>query len=263
MTFADYRGTRVVVTGCSSGVGEAAARALVDLGAEVFGLSRRRPTFPIAQFHSVDLASVDSVDHATSLLSGPVDALFNCAGAPPTLSSREILKVNFLGPRLLTERVIEIMPPGGAIANVSSSVAGAWRDHLPVIREFVDTPSYDSGLAWYEEHEKIAGHGYPFSKQALTVWTLQQSSVLVKRGLRINAASPGQVDTALLEVSQQAFPPELLVASLRPSGRASTVQEQVLPLLFLNSRGASYVNGADLAVDGGNSAIQATEVRAG
>lgn len=255
----EYKNKRVVVTGCSSGIGQATARALVDMGAEVIGLSRREPAMELAAFHTLDLASVDSIERATASIDGEIDALFNCAGAPPILSSVDLVKVNFLGPRLLTERLIERMPRGSAIANISSSNAGAWRRNLEVLQDFLSCGTYDAGVAWYEANEEVAGHGYPFSKEAMTVWTMERSAALVPRGIRVNALSPGAVRTPLLDVSENAFPPELLAATLHPSGRSSTVNEQVQPLLFLNSTSASYVNGADLAVDGGYSAAQSSE----
>lgn len=257
MNYSEYTDKRVVVTGCSSGIGQATAEALVSLGAEVIGLSRRQPSVKLASFHTLNLASEDSIETAMNSIGGEIDALFNCAGAPPTLPSVELVKVNFLGPRLLTERLLERMPRGSAIANVSSSNAGAWRRNVSVLREFLSNDTFDAGVTWFEAHEEVAGHGYPFGKEALTVWTLAQSAALVPRGVRINTISPGAVRTPLLEVSEQAFPAELLAATLEPSGRSSSVDEQVQPLLFLNSAGASYVNGADLAVDGGFSAAQA------
>ncbi|WP_404434663.1 coniferyl-alcohol dehydrogenase [Microbacterium lacus] len=255
MTFTEYEGKRVVVTGCSSGVGYATALRLLDLGAEVIGISRREPAIGLTEFHSVDLASCDSINSAAVRIAGDIDALFNCAGAPPVLPSLEILKVNFLGPRLLTECLVDRMPPGSAIVSVSSSIAGAWRRNFDHVREFVATPGYDGGVSWYERNADLAGHGYPFSKEALTVWTLEQSRRLVKRGVRINSTSPGAVQTPMLDISERAFPQELLAATLQPIGRVSTVDEQVQPLLFLNSKGASYINGADLAVDGGHVAM--------
>ncbi|MGS0562161.1 coniferyl-alcohol dehydrogenase [Microbacterium aurugineum] len=254
MSYPEYRGKRVVVTGCSSGVGEATARALVDLGAEVIGLSRREPAFEIAEFHSLDLASADATRDVVSRIDGEIDALFNCAGAPPILPSIEIVKVNFLGPRLLTQLLVNQMPPGSAIASVSSSNAVNWRKNFDVVHEFVSTGSYDAGIAWYESRADVAGHGYPFSKEALTLWSLGQVGPLAPRGIRINVSSPGAVQTPLLAKAQQAFPAEMLAATLEPSGRASSVDEQVAPLLFLNSSESSYINGADLAVDGGFSA---------
>ncbi|MFP7761676.1 coniferyl-alcohol dehydrogenase [Marisediminicola sp. LYQ134] len=258
MNSTDYTGKRVVVTGCSSGVGAATAKMLGALGAEVIGLSRREPTEPVAQFHEVDLASPESIEAAVRDIQAPIDALFNCAGAPPTLSSLEIVRVNFLGPRLLTEMIVPLMPSGSAIVSVSSSNAAGWRNRVDLLRGFVETDGFDEGVAWYEANVDEAGHGYPFSKEALTVWALALAGELVTRGIRSNLVSPGVVQTPLLEAAQQAFPPEMLAGSLRPSGRPSTVDEQAAPLLFLNSSAASYVNGADLAVDGGYSALFAT-----
>ncbi|WP_258061227.1 SDR family NAD(P)-dependent oxidoreductase, partial [Arthrobacter sp. 9E06] len=158
------------VTGCSSGIGLAVTEALIKLGAEVVGMSRRAPNLDLASFLALDLASVSSIESVASSVEGTVDALFNCAGAPPTLPSIELLKVNFLGPRLLTEYLVESMSAGSAIANVSSSVACGWRARLDLLNEFTATRSFDDGVAWYEKHEGVAGHGYPFSKEALNVW---------------------------------------------------------------------------------------------
>ncbi len=254
MVSTEYSGKRVIVTGCSSGVGRATAAALVNLGAEVVGMSRRAPDLDLANFHPVDLSSPDSVATAVSAIHQPIDALFNCAGAPPTATSLDLVKVNFLGTRMLTLGVLELMGPGAAIANVSSSVAGDWRAHLSRLREFTATKTFAEGVLWYTQHEEHAGHGYPFSKAALTTWTMEQSALLISRGIRINAVSPGAVQTPLLEASAQIFPAEYLSATEHPIGRRSDVEEQVGPLLFLNSDAASYVNGADLATDGGHSA---------
>ncbi|MFE4835221.1 coniferyl-alcohol dehydrogenase [Arthrobacter sp. NPDC056691] len=259
VAFAEFKSKRVVVTGCSSGIGLATASALVDLGADVIGMSRRAPDVGLAEFHALDLTSVESIESAATSVDGEIDALFNCAGAPPTVPSVELVKVNFLGTRLLTEHLVERMSAGGAIANVSSSVACGWRTRLGQIRDFVETRSFEDGVAWYEENEHAVGHGYPFSKEALNVWTLQQSTTLIARGVRMNSTSPGAVQTPLMEVSEKVFPPELLAATEYPSGRRSGVEEQVQPLLFLNSARASYINGADIAVDGGYWASRSAE----
>lgn len=259
MSFSEYKNKRVIVTGCSSGIGLATAGALLGLGAHVTGLSRRTPDLGLAEFHPLDLASVDSIESVAASIDGRIDAVFNCAGAPPTLPSVELVKVNFLGPRLLTERLVGRMTEGAAIVNVSSSAACGWRSHLALLEEFVACRSFEDGVAWYEAKEAAAGHGYPFSKEALSVWTLQQSADLIPRGIRINSSSPGAVQTPLMEVSERVFPPELLDATEQPSGRRSSVEEQVQPLLFLNSPRASYVNGADLAVDGGYWASRSVE----
>ena len=251
MTFEEYRGRRVVVTGCSSGIGRATARALVGLGAEVHGVDVKTPDLTLASFTGLDLSDPASIDAGVAGIGGHVDALFNCAGATPMVPSALIVKVNFLGTRLLTERVVELMGSGGAVVNTSSDGGFGWRKKLPLLLEFVGIADFAAGAAWFEEHEEAAGHGYAFSKEAVNVWTRQQSAVLIKRGIRVNSVSPGAVQTPMLEAIETAYPSELIDVTHEQIGRRSTPEEQVGPLLFLNSDSASYVNGADLAVDGG------------
>lgn len=250
----DYRTKRVVVTGCSSGVGLALSEALHKRGAEVIGMSRRRPCVDMAAFHEIDLRSETSIKSAARLIRGEIDALFNCAGAPPTMTSLDIVKINFLGTRLLTDLLLDRMGPGSAIANISSSSAAGWRSNIDHVHPFLSTETFEQGVAWYMDHETETGHGYLFSKQAITAWTLRKAVELAARGIRINSTSPGPIETPLLDAARAAFPPELLDDNIYPSGRNSTVDEQVLPLLFLNGDGASYINGADLPVDGGYTA---------
>lgn len=250
-----YEGRTVVVTGCSSGLGRATAHALAGLGAHVIGLSRRAPDLELAQWVEADLASASSIDSAVSQFAGDVHALFNCAGAPPVVPSSELVRVNFLGTRLLTERLVDRMPSGSAIVNVASSNAIAWRRNIGTLSSFLATKTFQEGVEWYGENEEVAGHGYPFGKEALTLWTKRLAVELVPRGIRVNSTSPGAVDTPLLETARQAFPAEFLASTLEPSGRSSTVAEQVEPLLFLGSPAASYITGANLAVDGGYAAL--------
>ncbi|MBF4585680.1 coniferyl-alcohol dehydrogenase [Curtobacterium sp. VKM Ac-2887] len=256
MTFPDYENKRVIVTGASSGIGAAVATALVELGAEVHGAGRRAPTAEVASFQPLDLSDQASIRGAVEAIGGHVDALFNCAGAVPMLPAVEILKVNFLGTRLLTDLVLDHMSEGGAIANCSSDGGYPWRKKRELLIDFTSSPTFDDGVAWYERNAEAAGHAYSFAKEALNVWTMQQSAVLIQRGIRINTASPGAVQTPMLDAIEGAYSAAAIDPVEYPSGRRSTPEEQVAPLLFLNSDGASYVNGADIAVDGGFWAAQ-------
>jgi NAD(P)-dependent dehydrogenase (short-subunit alcohol dehydrogenase family) len=210
VTFEEYQGRRVVVTGCSSGIGQAAAQALVGLGAEVHGVDLDAPTADLASYTPLDLADPRSITEAVGHIGPHVDALFNCAGATPMIPSSQIVKVNFLGTRLFTELVVDLMGPGGAIVNTSSDGGFGWRKKLPLLLEFVGIADFAAGAAWFEEHEEAAGHGYAFSKEALNVWTRQQSAVLIKRGVRVNSVSPGAVQTPMLEAIKAACPSELI-----------------------------------------------------
>ncbi len=251
MIFDDYQGKRVIVSGCASGIGEATARALVGFGAVVHGVDVKHTKTELAAFELLDLADPKSIEHAVGNIGGHVDALFNCAALPPMAPPLEIMKVNFLGTRLFTERVLNLMTEGGAIVSTSSNGGFFWRKHLPLLLEFLAFDSFEDGLAWYEEHQDSVGQPYAFGKEALNVWTMQQSALLIQRGIRINTTSPGAVQTPMLEAIEKVVPRELIDATNRKIGRRSTPEEQVGPMLFLNSSSASYVNGTDLAVDGG------------
>lgn len=254
----EFTGRRVVVTGSSSGIGQALAAALVDLGAEVHGAARSGEGAGLASFTQLDLGEPGSVEAAAASISrsGAVHALFNCAGATPLIDPVDILKVNFLGTRLFTELLTPAMSPGAAIVNVSSDGGYAWRRKRELLLDFLAVTTFGGGVAWYAQNAEEAGHAYAFGKEALDVWTMQQSAHLIGQGIRINSVSPGAVQTPMLEAIEAVMPTEMIDAVTQPIGRRSTPQEQVGPMLFLASDAASYVNGIDVQVDGGFWAAQ-------
>ena len=84
-----YAGQKVVVTGAASGMGEAVARLLVDLGAEVHALDVKPVKVGVAQAIGTNLAEKGSIDVAVAALPQRVDALLSCAGLPgPPFSNR-------------------------------------------------------------------------------------------------------------------------------------------------------------------------------
>ncbi|ROQ04632.1 NAD(P)-dependent dehydrogenase (short-subunit alcohol dehydrogenase family) [Rathayibacter sp. PhB93] len=249
--YSEYAGKTVVVTGASSGIGEATAVALHDLGAHVIAASRREPAVETAGYVSLDLSDPASISAAAAAIDGDVYGLFNCAGAVPMLDPLDILKVNYLGTRLFTELLVDKMAPESAIANVSSDAGYGWRKKLDLLLEFVAIPSFDAAASWYSANEEAAGHAYTFGKEALNVWSMQQSQSLIKRGIRINTTSPGAVQTPMLEAIEEEYSTDSITPVTVPSGRRSSPAEQAGPLLFLNSSHASYVNGVDIVIDGG------------
>ena len=116
-----YQGKRVIVTGCFSGMGEATARLLTELGAEVHGVDYKPTSLKLASFTQLDLRDPESIAAGVDGVGGDVDALFNCAGLPQSFPPLDVMKVNFIGLRELTERVVSHMKPGAAIVSIAST----------------------------------------------------------------------------------------------------------------------------------------------
>ena len=250
LTLDGYKNKSVVVSGCYSGIGRAVSEFLIELGASVHGLDIKAPDLPLASFSTLDLSDPVSIDATAIKLNFPIDALFNCAGLAPTKDPRAVVKVNIIGLRYLTEQLVPLMPAGAGIVSIGSNGGAGWRKKIPLHEEFLATRTYSEAVSWWDSHSSDL-NAYNFSKEAIVVWTMQQSSVLIKRGIRVNCTSPGAVQTPMLDEIESAFSSTAVDTVAQPIGRRSTAREQAIPLVMLNSELFSYVNGIDMPVDGG------------
>lgn len=246
-----YKKKRVVVSGCFSGMGEATAKLLLKLGAEVHGLDYKDCTLDLASFTHVDLRDPVLIDLAVAKIGGKIDALFNCAGLPQTFPALDVMKVNYIGTRRLTERVIPLMSDGGAVVSVSSNGGLGWSRRMPVLMGLLQITSFEGAVKWCEDNKETVAEGYALSKEAIIVWTMMSSFHLIKRGIRINCTTPGPTQTPMMAEFETATAHSVLDAAMQPINRRSTAEEQAGPLVFLNSDWASYINGVSLPVDGG------------
>jgi NAD(P)-dependent dehydrogenase (short-subunit alcohol dehydrogenase family) len=246
-----YQGKRVIVTGCHSGIGHAAARQLGAQGAEVHGLDWKACDLPLRSFTPVDLREPGQVGAAAIGLTGTYDALFNCAGMPPGGPPLDVMKANFLGMRLLTDSMVPQLRDGGAIVSVSSNGGMGWRGHLEQLLALDAADSFAAGVQWCEAHAPMVAEGYRCSKEAIIVWTFASASRNIARGIRTNCIMPGAVQTPMLEEIEKTTPSAAIDVIAQPIGRRSSADEQAAALLFLGSQQASYINGAALPVDGG------------
>jgi len=251
--FLGYKGKRVIVSGCFSGMGEATAKILLDLGAEVHGLDFKESTLPLASFNQIDLRDPASIEAGVKAVGGKVDALFNCAGlagggAFPPLDT---FKVNFIGTRHLTDTVLPLMGAGGAIVSIASTGGLGWSRRIPVHMELLQTKGFQAALDWAEAHMDQVAEGYAFSKEAVIVWTQFMGAHLIKQGIRINCSLPSPTQTPMMATFHATSGKEVVDAAAEPLGRYTTPAEQAGPLVLLCSDAAAVVNGVVLPVDGG------------
>jgi NAD(P)-dependent dehydrogenase (short-subunit alcohol dehydrogenase family) len=248
-----YKGKRVIVSGCFSGMGEATARILLDLGAEVHGLDFKPSPLPLASFNQIDLRDPATIEAGVARIGGRIDGLFNCAGLagggafPPM----DTFKVNFIGTRHLTDTVLPLMGPGSAIASIASTGGLGWSRRIPVHMELLQTRGFQAAVDWAEAHMDQVAEGYAFSKEAVIVWTQFMGAQLIKRGIRINTTLPSPTQTPMMATFHATSGKDIVDAAAEPLGRYTTPAEQAGPLVLLCSDAAGVVNGVVLPVDGG------------
>lgn len=246
-----YHKKRVVITGAASGMGQAAAQILADLGAEVYALDVKEVSVPVKHFIKTDLKDRDSIAGAAKQIPEDVYGLFNCAGLPgPPFSNLDTALVNFVGHRLLTETLLPKIQAGGAIASITSTSGLAWRKRVQSINELLATHGFDEARAWLEANPRI-NDGYIFSKECIIVYTMARAGELGERNIRINCLSPAPTDTPMMKEFHRAWGKELIDMYRAPCGRYATPEEMAEPLIFLNSEMARFISGQNLIVDYG------------
>jgi NAD(P)-dependent dehydrogenase (short-subunit alcohol dehydrogenase family) len=248
-----YQGKRVIVTGCFSGMGEATAKLLTGLGAEVHGLDYKDTALSLAGFHKVDLRDPASIEAGVAAIGGRIDALFNCAGLPGGggFPAMDTMKVNFIGTRHLTETVLRLMGEGGAVVSIASTGGLGWSRRIPVHMEFLRTQGFQAALDWCESHADQVSEGYAFSKEAVIVWTQFMAAPLIRKGIRINCTLPSPTQTPMMETFHATSGRSVVDAAAEPLGRYTTPEEQAGGVVLVNSALASVVNGVVFPVDGG------------
>ena len=238
----DFSGVSVLVTGGTSGIGHATARAFADAGAGVMVTGTR----PAASEYDVDLSPFDyrqfqasdpgSVDRLLAEVQG-LDVLVNNAGAnfpggrdewePDAFA--DSLELNLGSAMRLTvgcrSRLRDSSMAGGA-SGVNLASMSAFRS-VPMVP------------------------GYGSAKAGLVALTRNLARAWAADGVRVNAVAPGVIETPMTAPLEHL--PELRNAELAhiPLGRFGSAQEVADAILFLSTSAASYVTGATFAVDGG------------
>jgi len=253
-----FEGKRVLVCGGGgTGIGARAVEILVELGAEVHVFDLREPPVSVASYQSVDLSDPAAGIAAVDAIGKPIDVLINAQGLLREGMTVQVVLVNFLGLRAITEKVLESMPKGGSIVSVVTSLPPLPSD-LSAMRAF-NALSIDDAVEFCKANMGTIGDGYGFSKFQLVLWSLESALENASRGIRVNLVYPGRTDTSMLSNFLQDAGP--FARSMQENGqldRLSSVmgrpaqpREVAWPIVFLASDAASYMTGARLPVEGG------------
>ena len=252
-----YRGATVVVTGGASGMGEATARFLVDLGAKVHIVDIQQPKVACESFHQCDLSDFDQVRATAKALHGigPIDYVFPCAGLPPHIKGPAYcMRVNYIGTRLFVESLLPALKDGAGIALISSDAAMGWQANTALRMQMLAISDPDEAYAWCEaDPDARVRDGYTSSKDMLVVW-VQNAAVELgnSRRIRLNAIGPCPTKTAFVDQSKEIMTDEFIAAWPFPSlGRMATAEEQAWPLILINSPLCGAVTDAFLYTDQG------------
>ena len=234
----------LLLTGASRGIGHATVKRFSAAGWRVLTCSRQpfdpRCPWPGGEANhiQVDLAdpknTIAAIETVKARIGGRLHGLVNNAGISPkgeggrrltTLDTDlkvwgQVFHVNFFASVILARGLqAELAAAGGAIVNVTS-IAGS-RVH------------------------PFAGAAYATSKAALAALTREMAHDFGPLGVRVNAIAPGEVDTAILSPGT-----DRIVAGL-PMRRLGKPSEVADAIFFLCSPQASYITGAEIAINGG------------
>ena len=244
-----YDGKNVVITGGSGGIGLATARRLLEGGARVLVTGRSPGTLQTArdtlgergvavESDAASLKDIDELVQRSRSELGELDLLFVNAGitrwTPFTDVTAgeydEVFDINTKGAYFTVQKFAPLLRRGGAVV-LTTSVVNVMGSPLVSV--------------------------YAASKAAVRSMTRSLAREMLDQGVRVNAVSPGVIDTDVLvkatsqETSDQV---KQQIAQTNPMKRIGRPEEIAAAVCFLAFE-ATYTTGAELAVDGGSTQL--------
>ncbi len=240
-------GKVALITGGNSGIGLATAKQFVNEGAYVFITGRREAELAAAKKQigknviaiQGDVSNLDDLDSLFAQIKkerGKIDIVFANAGvaryAPIGTITEDffdsIFDINVKGVLFTVQKALPLLRDGGSII-LNASIVGS------------------KGLS--------SNSVYSATKAAVRSFARTWTTDLKDRRIRVNAISPGPIDTPglseLLASSETGEQRKKMISNTVPLGRFGAPEEIAKAVVFLASDDASYITGIELFVDGG------------
>jgi NAD(P)-dependent dehydrogenase (short-subunit alcohol dehydrogenase family) len=237
-------GKIALITGGSTGIGLATAKQFVNEGAYVFITGRRDPELAAAikeigrnvtgvQGDVADLGDLDRLFAQIEREKGKLDIVFaNAGGAKLALLGRiteehydALFNINVKGLLFTVQKALPLLPDGASIILNASTVAST-----------AIAPEWSV---------------YSATKAAVRSFARTWTTDLKDRRIRVNAVSPGYIDTPPWHSAEAAEETMKTISKIVPLGRFGTPDEIAKAVVFLASDDSSYIMGTELFVDGG------------
>ena len=232
------QGKVVLVTGAAGGIGLAVATLFASEGATVFASDVASPRAPYPagiEALALNVSREDDWERAVDTVverSGRLDVLINNAGIIAYEPLHELEMAAWLN----------------MIAVDQTGVFLGMREAIPVMRRQRSGSIVNISSIW--GNAAVAGaHAYHAAKGAVRNMTKNAALSYVADGIRVNSVHPGFIHTPLTDAQASALNETVIAAT--PMKRGGTSMEVAYGCLFLASDEASYVTGAELAIDGG------------